>query len=337
MDRTSSHPRPTTTARLRLLAGIIATLSATLTSCAAPSPSNAAPAKSTAPAGFPVEVENCGRTLTFESPPQRVVSGWPTNSEALVALGADKRVVGTYNTANASVGEKYAAAVAAMPELSAQQPNLETLLTARPDLVWADGSYAFDGKTLPKISTLAGDGIPVLILSGFCTDDASAATVADVRTDITLLGRVLGAPQQAERLLADVDQRLAAVHERVAGHEPVPVAMLSSYDGALYTYEGVYSDMARLAGASNIYAGTLPKGTYFGQVSAEDVLVRDPATIVYLATSEETPDAARQVLAEALPGSSAVRDGNIAVIQQSDSTNLAAVRGTEELAQALHP
>ncbi|MGX6608043.1 ABC transporter substrate-binding protein [Micromonosporaceae bacterium Da 78-11] len=295
------------------------------------------PAPAAAAAGFPVDVRNCGRTLHFDQPPTRIVSGWPTNTELLLALGAGGAVVGQYNTSTGAPAGDYAAAYAKVPVLGINAPSREQLLAARPQLLWADGEYLFDGKQLPTIADLNKQGVQVMVLSGFCGDDATGAKVRDVDTDLTALGRILGRPADADRVKAGIDQRLTAVATRLRGEPVTPVALISTFDKQLYAYEGVYSDMLRLAGASNIYAGVLPKSSYYGQISVEDLTKRDPGTLVYLLSGGESEARARAYLAQALPTVAAVRTGRIVFLPQNDSTNLAGITGVESLAAALHP
>lgn len=337
-----------TTPRTALAALLVA--AAALTACGSTdagspstvgSPAGAAsgsPAAASSSTSYPVSVTNCGRTLTFDKAPERIVSAWPTNTELLIELGAGDRVVGHYNTSTGTPSAKNAAAYAGVKVLSPQTPTREVLLAARPDMIWADGSYAFDGKTLPTIAELADLGVQVMILSGFCGKDATAAKITDVTTDATALGTVLGVPDRAAALTRTVQDRLAAVKAKTAGKAPVPVLFLSTYDKALYTYEGVYSDIATLAGGTNLYAGKLPKGSYFGQVSAEAVTKLDPAVVVYLTTGDQTPEQAQAEIRTALPTIKAVAGGGTVIaLPQNDSTNLRGVTGVETLAAALHP
>ncbi|MFC4068953.1 ABC transporter substrate-binding protein [Actinoplanes subglobosus] len=289
----------------------------------------AEPGPATSAAGFPVDVTNCGRTLHFEEPPSRIVSGWASSTELLQALGAGDALAGQYNTASGQVP--------GVPVIGENAPGREQLLAARPQLIWADGAYLFDGKQLPTIDDLARQGIQVMILSGFCTDDATKATVRDVDTDLDALGRILGRPEQAGRLRAQVDARLTAVAGRVGDGPATPVAFLSTFDGQFYTYEGVYSDIARLAGATNVYSGVLPAGSYFAQMSVEDIAGRDPGTVVYLLGAGESEEAARAGLSRSLPTVTAVREGRVVFLSQSGTTNLAGVASVEKLAAALHP
>lgn len=284
-----------------------------------------------------VEVQNCGRTLRFDTPPKRIVSGWTTSTELLVELGAAENIVGQYNTASGTPTPKYSDALKKIPVLGTNAPTRESLLAARPDLIWADGDYLFNGQQLPTIDDLNAQGIQVLILSGFCTDDATKAKVRDVDTDLTALGTILGKQQRADKIKADIENRLSEVSTRIKDKEPVPVAMISTFNGTVYTYDGVYTDIAQLAGATNIYAGTLPSGKYFAELSVEDITKKNPGTLVYLLSGTETEQAARAFLADTLPTVSAVINKRIFFLPQTNSTNLAGIDGVTMLSSALHP
>ncbi|MCK9921749.1 ABC transporter substrate-binding protein [Frankia sp. AgPm24] len=295
----------------------------------------ASAAQSASTTRYPVDVRNCGRTLHFDRAPTRVVSGWTTNTELLIELGLTHRIVGQYNTSSGTPAAKYAATEAKIPVLAKGAPSREALLAARPDLIWADGSYLFDGQQLPTIDDLRADGIQVLILDGFCTDDATRAAVRDVDTTLTSLGTIFGAQTAASRIRADIDRRLEGVAASVRSATPTPIAMISAFQGAVYTYDGVYSDIARLAGARNIYAGSLPAGKYFSELSVEDLIRKNPGTLVYLLSGGESEAKAREYLTARFPTVQAVRSGRISFLPQSDSTNLAGVDGVTTLATAL--
>ena len=65
-------------------------LSLSLTACAGAGATGPAASAEAAP-GYPVSVENCGRTVTFDSAPERVVSLWQAPTEMMLALGLGDR------------------------------------------------------------------------------------------------------------------------------------------------------------------------------------------------------------------------------------------------------
>jgi iron complex transport system substrate-binding protein len=48
-----------------------------------------------APAGFPVTIQDCGRTLTFTKAPERIVTTYPNAAELLIRLGLGDKIVGS--------------------------------------------------------------------------------------------------------------------------------------------------------------------------------------------------------------------------------------------------
>ena len=306
-----------------------------LAACGSTDPEPAADATPAAE-GFPVQVQNCGRTVTFDAPPQRIVSGWPTSTELLLELGLGDRLVGQYNTVSAGGDPlpEYADAFAEVPVLSEAAPTREALLTAAPDLIWADGSYLFDGQQLPTIDELTDAGTQVLVLSGFC-EDGGPSQVTDVDTDLDTLGAALGVEDDTDALRTDVDDELAAIEADTAGATPVDAAIISTYEGTVYTYEGVYSDMVTRAGGTNVLAGTLPEGSYFGELSVEELTAADPGTLLYLLSAGETEDGVRAQLAADFPTLGAVTADRFVFLPQIDSTNLRVVAGVRSLANQL--
>lgn len=56
---------------------------------------NAPAPNATAPAGFPLEITNCGQTQTFEKPPTRAASMDQISTELLLHLNLERSIVGT--------------------------------------------------------------------------------------------------------------------------------------------------------------------------------------------------------------------------------------------------
>jgi ABC-type Fe3+-hydroxamate transport system substrate-binding protein len=146
--------------KFRLIHCVLLSLMVTLAACGgaavqqpaqAPVPTAAAPAPAvaatTAPvestvvpttAGFPVTIENCGRTLTFTRPPERAVVTYEAMAELLVALGLGDRIVGVqYGRAQEPLPEQ-AEVMNALPYLAEPgqgSASKETLINTSPDLV----------------------------------------------------------------------------------------------------------------------------------------------------------------------------------------------------------
>jgi iron complex transport system substrate-binding protein len=331
-------PRParrrTTTRILALAAGATAA-ALLLTGCAPAADRGTGPTPSAATG--PVSVTDCDRALSFPDGPQRIVSLWPAVTEMLLELGAGDRIVGQAFTDQSPPLDRYREAYDRVPVLSTGAVDRETLLASHPDLIVADGEYHFDGTELPTIDDLAALGIRVYVISSFCHGEVTTGHVEDTAVDLAALGTLLGAGGAADRAVADQRARLAAVDARVQGADPVDLAVLQVFDGAVYAdARGLYSDVVARAGGRDVYEDALPAGQYYAEVSVEDVARRDPGTIVYLCSTDAERDTVRADLEARLPGVRAVRDGRLLALPSTDFIGSRAVDGVVALDALLH-
>ncbi|WP_214104937.1 ABC transporter substrate-binding protein [Acrocarpospora catenulata] len=325
----------------RLTLAVLATLTLGVTACA-PNPASvvdsaSAPAVPAASA-FPAQVTNCGRTVRVTAPPQRIVSFFPSNTELLLALGLKDRIAGHVWANQSPPKPAYAADYNRLTVLADGQISRESLFAARPDFVLADGEYNFDGKQLPTIAELEKLGVPVYVGAAFCPATTGTATLADATADLDALGALLGVPDAAAKARADVDRTLADLRQRLSGRPAVPAAMVQIFDKQLYALAGgLYSDILRTSGATDVLAGMIPEGRNFDAISAEAVAKADPEVIIYHHTSEDDRAAGEQWLRTHLAQTRAVRNNRLVATPAADYAELRAIDGVRTLARALHP
>lgn len=324
---------PRTTARAALPGALL--LCVALAGCASDTPTTSSPVSTP---GGDLEVTNCGRTLSFDATPTRVVSVYPAMTELLLALGQDERIAGQANTDLAPPAPAYADRFADVEVLATSLPSEEALVAADPDLIVADGEFWFDGERLPTMEDLAEMGIPVYITSSFCHQDVTQGTLGHLDTDLETLGELFGAEDTAADLIEKRTAELAEIEANLGGATPVRTAMLQVYDGQVYALaRGLYSDVLRAGGGVNVFEDTLPADAYFGQVSTEDVAALDPEAIVLTFTSEDARAQGETFVRETFPESPAVRDGRVvAVPEAAFSGGLRGTEGAELIAAALH-
>jgi iron complex transport system substrate-binding protein len=87
-----------------------------------------------APTHYPLTVENCGSTLTFEQAPSRAVTIGQAGTEMLFALGLGHTLVGTSLWFN-EVLAQYKTANDPIPRLADNEPSFEAVIGKRPQLV----------------------------------------------------------------------------------------------------------------------------------------------------------------------------------------------------------
>lgn len=307
-----------------------------LSACAGPDTAAAAANKGTA--AQPISEENCGRQLSFDAAPQRIVSLWPAVTEMLIALGAKDRIVGQAFTDQSPPLQEYADAYKSVPVLGTNSVSRETLMTARPELIVADGEYHFDGTELPTIPELAKLGIQVYVISSFCNGAVTTGHVTDAAADLASLGNIVGSADTAAALIERQRSDLETASQKTSGAEPVPLALVQFYDNALYAdARGLYSDVVQRAGGSNIYDQDLPAGQHYAQISTEDLAKKNPGTIVYLYNSEEDKAAQLAAIRAGLPTVEAVKNNRLYPLPSTDFIGSRAVDGVLELSALLHP
>ncbi len=204
-----------------------------------------------------VMVDDAGDSVAVRVPARRVVSLIPASTELLFAIGAGPAVVGRTEWCN------YPPAAAAVPNLGAGiNPNLEAVLSARPDLVILYNSAQHAGAA----SRLRELGIPALRIN---TD-----ALADVPRIGGLLGRLTGHSKQADSLAAVFDTALASASTD-SGAGPRPKVLLLVWEQPPMTIgRGSFlSELVERAGGENLFADVT---TSSGPVSIEAVSVRDP-------------------------------------------------------------
>jgi iron complex transport system substrate-binding protein len=333
-------------ATLALLLGLV------LVACGQPEAGGASETDTTvAPSGgFPVTVENCGRSLTFDSPPSRVVTGYQPAFETLVSLGLGDSIVGRTNfSENGPQGflpgqkEVYDA----IPEVSPtiELPQKEALLALDPDFVLAVSYNDFDpAKGQATIQELDDAGAPVYITGGWCdAEGVRTAKIADIFDDIRNLGLIFGVPDRAAALAAELEGMVADVQQRVEGLDPVDVLATDGGAGPVNAYggSGFMNQMIELAGGRNVLADL---DEDYAQVSTETVAASKPEAMLVLdydvlfGEAQPSAEAKADTVFALIPDSPAARNRRFlpvpAAAAHSGYRNILAI---PEIAQFLHP
>ncbi|AQZ61360.1 ABC transporter (iron.B12.siderophore.hemin), periplasmic substrate-binding component [[Actinomadura] parvosata subsp. kistnae] len=331
---------------MRRLLALMAAL--TLTACGQAPAARQESATGAAPrAGFPVTIINCGRTLTFDEPPSKVVTGYHPALETLLALGLGDRVAGRTNFSESAFLPGQKEQYDKIPEISPtiMLPQKEVMLAQGADFVLDNAMAGFDaGGGYATVEELDAAGSPVYILGGWCSPEETLQYTLDKTfTDIQNLGRIFGVPDRAEKLVADLRGKLDDVRTRVSGRPPVKVLATDGGKGPVNAYggSGITHQMITAAGGQNVLAAV--KGDYT-EVSVEQVSAAQPEAILvseYATLRGETMPSVAAKTADALSiarNSPAARDRRVLPLpvsaQHPGYRNLLAV---VDIARFLHP
>jgi len=136
-----------------------------------------------------------GVTVTFARAPRRIVTLLPSLTETVCALGACDRLVGVDRFSSSPES------VAALPKLGdLEDAQIERVVALRPDVVLVESA----ARATSRLERL---GLRVLALH--------ARDRADVKRTLDLLGTLLDARAQADRVWADIERDVAAAAARV--------------------------------------------------------------------------------------------------------------------------
>lgn len=209
--------------------------------------------------------DQTGKVVVMPYKARRIVSLAPNITELVFALGAGNAVAGCCQHSN------YPPETQSLPRVgSYYRPDLELIVTLRPDLCLAvqDGT---PGIVLERLEQL---GIPVLTLN--------PQSLEGLREALLLLGAALDRREEAERLAADMDERLArvdaavAAHLRLRGHRPTVLVQVQA-SPFMVAARGTYP--AELVERTGGYI-PLQGSVMYPRLSAEDLLTLKPDVII---------------------------------------------------------
>ncbi len=264
-------------------------------------------------------VDQTGRSLSLPAPPERIVSLVPSVTEILFAIGARDVLVGVTDFCDYPPEARRKAHVGDM-----LNPNLEALITLKPDLVVATRS----GNREETFDQLGRLGIAVYLVD--------PVSVGDVLRLVAGLGEVTGRLDGAQAVTAEFNRRVAAVRERVAGRPRPRVLYVLWPEPLIVPGRGsLVSELISLAGGESV---TADQGPGYPRMSLEAAVGRAPEVIILARHGAGTGPAAREQWQrlESLP---AIRSGRLYV---ADGDLLhrygpRVVDGLELLALLIHP
>ncbi|MGH7232991.1 MAG: ABC transporter substrate-binding protein [Nitrospiraceae bacterium] len=264
-------------------------------------------------------VDDLGRKIYLAKAPVRIVSLAPSVTEMLFAIGLDQEIVGVTQFCD------YPPEARGKPKVGYSNPNIESLVALKPDLVVAPREF-LRSDTLGKLEQLK---IAAFILE--------AKTIEDIPSHIQTLGRMLERSPAADLVATEMRQRIAAIKTRTqALPRPRLLYVLNSQPLISVGPGSFIHQLIELAGGANVAAGAK---TPYPRLNMEEVIKQDPEIILFpVGSNEGVPDREQEGWRrwETL---SAVKQGRFHRIA-GDLLNRPGpriVQGVETLAAIIHP
>ncbi|MFC1486744.1 ABC transporter substrate-binding protein [Thermoproteota archaeon] len=212
-------------------------------------------------------VDDLGYSLTLTSPPERIVSLAPSNTEILFALGAGDKVVGVTDVCDYPYNFATWVEAGNMTSIGNYwQPAVEPIIALDPDLVFAATSSEETAETLRSL------GYNVLIVE--------PKTINGVLSGIQLIGRATGNDIKAGELVSELRQRIDAVTNSASEATSIPAVYHEIWGPDIQSAgPGTFiHELIALAGGQNIFHDAISS---FPIVSSETVIERNPDVIIF--------------------------------------------------------
>lgn len=267
-----------------------------------------------------VTVENLGRRHQYAAVPRRVVCLNFAAAEMLAALGVADRIVGLSGAEGAlsdcaAEYREVLARAAPLPPRSAENhtPDFQAILACAPDVAIGTAySFALPGG-IEDAAAFERAGIHVYALKATYT---LGSTLDDTYEDIANLGRIMGCPERAASLIAEMRARQRDPLPPPTNRTPVRVFSFdASIRGRAFTCGcSLEASMIRAAGGINVFEN---RAQQFAAVDWAEVAQANPEVILVHRFFDGDDGERKAEMIRRRPelaGTDAVRNGRIHVI-----------------------
>ncbi|TVL91400.1 ABC transporter substrate-binding protein [Streptomyces sp. SAJ15] len=336
----------------RLVAAVMAGgLSLTAVACGSSSSDDDKPkAGGTGGKGYPVTLENCGRSTTYTKAPSRVVvmnGASVAEVSTLLALGVGDRIVANQQSYGQSEVEGRAEKIAKLPTGDIK-PNdafdvpRESMLGLRPDLVVSTTAYGFKSENgFATRDDLSSVGANTYISPQGCDEDTSGMRIDDSYTLLRDLGKIFQKQDRAEELIAASKKKIDAVAAKVKGEKQPRVMVVFSNmqmgtnDFSAVAANGIWNDILAKSGGTNAFS-SVTENT-FADLSKEKVAAESVDALVVIGYQDKNPAAYARKLLKEFPQWPAAKNNRYVTLSDSAYLGPSNDLAVDRIARMLHP
>ncbi|MFK0244170.1 ABC transporter substrate-binding protein [Amycolatopsis azurea] len=246
------------------------------------------------PTAYPLTIDNCGRKVTFDAPPKRVVLLNGTSVaevESFVVLGLQDHILANSQSYEVSDDPSFVDKIKAIPRANLKlnenfEVPREQVLALKPDLVISTWSGGFDDK----IGSVTRDQLDAAGIKSYVTpsncangdlnarpEDKERYAKQSVESSSELLmglGEIFDVQQRAADYVNKARADIAAIQREVAGRERKSVlvvypgmSMMNNNGLPAVFGGGIADDIVTRAGGVNPFAGKT--NTQLAEINAE--------------------------------------------------------------------
>ncbi|GAA4657973.1 ABC transporter substrate-binding protein [Streptomyces chumphonensis] len=276
---------------------------------------------------YPVTVTNCGEERTFDAAPERVVTNDVGITEIMFALELEDHMAGYVmrDRHGETSGVPWADGYEKTEWLGKESISKEIAVGADADLVFAGWNYGFNEAEGFTPATLEKLGIDSYLLSESCRNGEGKARgvmspLDALYTDLRNLGKIFDVEDRAEKLVADFEERVAAVREQAPEGEDRPRVFLYDDGRDKPLTSGRFAgphDIITKAGGDHVMSDLEDSWVTVGW---ETVVERDPEIIVINDYGDVTAEQKEEFLKSfgPLKNVSAIKNDKIVVLDYVD-------------------
>ncbi|MFW6305618.1 MAG: ABC transporter substrate-binding protein [Candidatus Saliniplasma sp.] len=202
-----------------------------------------------------------GETVTFDTPPERIISFMPSNTEMLFYIGEGDRVVGVDDFSD------YPSEVEDLPTVGDSfSVDYENITELEPDVVVTP---SFNTQMIDKLEEIGHQVVAT-----------NSNTLEDVYTDMKLLGTMCGIQEEVEEMADDLEDEMNEITQNTADlprEDRVDIFYIASV-GPIYTpgNNTFQNTLIQNAGGNNI----ADQEDDWWEMSKETIIDEDPEIII---------------------------------------------------------
>ncbi len=254
----------------------------------------------------------------------RIISMAPAITEILIDIGLGDKIIAVDEYAKGINGLKEG-----IPVFNMMAPDVEKMMSLKPDIVLTTGMSDFDGKKEP-FKALKDAGVCVAVIP---TSNSIEAIKSDIRFVADSTGTSAKGNEIIEKMEMEID-KIAQIGKEI--QNPKTVFFEIGAAPTIYSFgSGVFlNEIIELVGAKNAFADQ----ESWISVSNEAVVAKDPDIILTNVNYIEDPVSEIKAR-KGWENMKAVKNGKVFLINNSASSlpNHNIVKAMKEIAQAIYP
>ena len=275
-------------------------------------------------AGTFTSIDPAGNEIVIPMNINRIISMAPSITEILIDLGLGDKIIAIDQYAKGIEGLKEG-----IPEFDMMAPDVEKMMSLKPDIVFTTGMSNADGKEEP-FKAIKDAGVCIVVIP-------TSNSIEAIKSDITFISDSTGTSAKGKEIIETIEveiDKIAQIGKNIKDKKTVYFEIAAAPSMYSFGSEVFLNEIIELIGATNVFADQ--KGWI--SVSNEAVVSKDPDVI--LTNVKYIEDSVAEIKSrKGWENMRAVSNSHIYYIDNSASSlpNQNIVKAMKEIAEAIYP